>query len=154
MPDPDYIELGATQATFLFEVDGLTIGHFLEVSGLELEIEVESVTEGGENGFVHKLPGRMSWPNLHFKRGVTRNDTLFSWVQKSSGDGFVKAGNKLVRSTAAVTLVSPTGTRLRTWELDAAFPVRWSGPSFAASSDDVAMEELEIAHHGFVARTP
>lgn len=154
MPEVDYIELGARRATFLFEVDGVAIGEFLEVSGLKLEIEVTTLEEGGENGFVHKLPGRMTWPNLVFKRGMTSSDALFEWVQKSSGDGFAGGGNTLVRSSAAVTLVGPEGTRLRAWELDSAFPVRWSGPDFAADTDDVATEELEIAHHGFVAGTP
>ncbi len=153
MSSADFLELGARTATFVFEVDGIAIGQFLEVSGLELTVEVESIKEGGENNFEHKLPGRITWPNLKFKRGVTRSDSLFDWVKKSSGDGFAGAGNKLVRKTAAVTLVSPTGSRLRTWELDGAFPVRWSGPSFAAGSDDEATEELEIAHHGFGART-
>ncbi|MDC3332360.1 phage tail protein, partial [Ilumatobacter sp.] len=33
-----------------------------------------------------------------------------------------------------------------------AFPVKWTGPSFSASSTDMAEEQLEIAHHGFRAR--
>ncbi|MEZ5234014.1 MAG: phage tail protein [Acidimicrobiia bacterium] len=153
MPD-EYSVIGARKGIFIFEVDGLTIGEFLEVSGLKLEIDVMTLEEGGENGFVHKLPGRMKWPNLTFKRGVTNDDTLLNWIQKCSGDGFGGQGNKLVRSSAAVTLVSADGERLRSWELDGAFPVRWSGPDFAAGDDGIATEELEIAHHGFVARTP
>ena len=58
-------------------------------------------------------------------------------------------GNKLTRSTAAITLIGPGGQRLRAWNFDGAFPVKWSGPSFAVTSDEMAVEELEIAHHGF-----
>ena len=47
----------ANAATFLFEVDGVDIGAFMEVSGLEVSIETEDVSEGGQNSFVHKLPG-------------------------------------------------------------------------------------------------
>ena len=55
-------------------------------------VEVETYTEGGENGFVHKLPGRMTWPNLVLKRGVTAQDVLMNWLQDAVGDGsrFVK----------------------------------------------------------------
>jgi phage tail-like protein len=58
-------------------------------------------------------------------------------------------GNKLVRKTAAITLVDRTGTRLRSWNFIDAYPVKWTGPSFAATSTDAANEELEITHHGF-----
>jgi phage tail-like protein len=139
---------------FLFEVDGVQIGAFTEVDGLQADVAVEDVEEGGQNQFVHRLPGRLTWPNITFKRGVTDSDSLFSWLQESAGDEFSRKGNKLERKSAAVTLVSDKGERLRAWELAAAFPVRWRGPSFAASSTDLASEELEIAHHGFRASKP
>ncbi len=139
---------------FLFEVDGIQIGSFSEVDGLQADVAVENVEEGGQNQFVHRLPGRITWPNITFKRGVTDSDNLFSWLQKSAGDEFSRNGNKLERKSAAVTLVSAKGERLRAWELDAAFPVRWRGPTLAASSNDLASEELEIAHHGFRSSTP
>lgn len=138
-----------TAATFIVEVDGVEIGRFMEVSGLELTIGVEEVAEGGENSYVHKLPGRMSWPNLVLKRGITQNDALLTWANKSSGEQFAANGNKLTRSTAAITLIGPSGARLRAWNFDGAFPVKWTGPSFAVSADEMAVEQLEIAHHGF-----
>ena len=139
-------------ASFLVEVDGLEIGWFNEVSGLQVDVEVEDIQEGGENGYTHKLPGRMSWPNIVLKRGVTQNDTLLAWLNKSSGEGFASAGNKLTRSSAAITLIAADGTRLRAWNFDGAFPVKWTGPKFAVESPSAAVEELEIAHHGFRAK--
>jgi phage tail-like protein len=139
-------------ASFLVEVDGVEIGRFMEVSGLQVDITVEEVTEGGENSYSHKLPGRMSWPNIVLKRGITQNDSLLTWLNKSSGDGFAVAGNKLKRSTAAITLIGGGNVRLRAWNFDGAFPVKWTGPKFAASSNDAPEEELEIAHHGFRAK--
>jgi phage tail-like protein len=141
-----------TGATFLFEVDGVEIGQFMEISGLEVSVAVEELAEGGENSYVHKLPGAMSWPNLVLKRGITQNDSLLTWLNKSSGEQFSANGSALTRSTAAITLMGTSGTRLRSWDVDGAFPVKWRGPTFAASSNDMAVEELEIAHHGFRAR--
>jgi phage tail-like protein len=152
--DTGYYEDNPTAATFLVEVDGQPIGRFIEAQGLTIEVAVEEIQEGGQNGFVHKLPGRMSWPNLVLKRGLTESDNLIAWVNKSSGEGFAAANNKLARSTAAITLVSAGGTRLRAWEIEGAFPVKWSGPSFAAGADDNPEEELEIAHHGFRSTKP
>lgn len=152
MSDNSYDGERITAATFVFEVDGVEIGHFMEVSGLKVEISVESIEEGGENGFVHRLPGRMSWPNITLKRGVTQTDNLFTWMNKSSGEKFTAGGNKLVRSTAAITLIGPSKKRLRAWNFVEAFPVTWQGPDFAADSTSVATEQLEIAHHGFTAK--
>ena len=141
-----------TTATFLFEVDGLEIGQFMEVNGLEVEVSVESVEEGGENGFVHRLPGRMSWPNITLKRGVTQSNNLLDWLNKSSGEKFASGGNTLTRSSAAITLLGPSQKRLRAWEFVDVFPVKWKGPEFAADSNGAATEQLEIAHHGFKAK--
>ena len=152
MPNDSFDNERVTAATFLFEVDGVEIGRFMEVSGLEVSVAVEEVEEGGENSYVHKLPGRMTWPNITLKRGITQNDTLLAWLNKSSGEQFAASGNKLARSTAAITLIGPGGGRLRAWEFDGAFPVKWKGPDFAVSSTDMAVEELEITHHGFRAK--
>jgi phage tail-like protein len=142
-----------TTASFLFEVDGVQIGMFSEITGLEVAVEVATYTEGGENGFVHQLPGRMSWPNIVLTRGVTDSDALFAWVNKSAGSGFTANSNKLTRSTGAITVIGSNGSRLRSWELQDVFAVRWSGPRFAAHSGDPLQEELELAHHGFTSKT-
>ena len=152
MPNDSFDNERVTASTFLFEVDGVEIGRFMEVSGLEVTVGVEELEEGGENNYVHKLPGRMTWPNITLKRGITQNDTLLSWLNKSSGEQFAASGNKLERSTAAITLLGPSAQRLRAWEFDGAFPVKWKGPDFAVTSSDMATEELEITHHGFRAK--
>jgi phage tail-like protein len=140
-------------ASFLFEVDGVSIGMFSEVTGLEVNVNVATYEEGGENGFVHKLPGRMTWPHIVLRRGVTDNDALFSWVNQTSGAGFATNNNKLTRNTGAITVIGSDGSRLRSWDLQDAFAVRWSGPNFNAASAEPLHEELEVAHHGFTTKT-
>lgn len=137
---------------FILEVDGVEIGTFTEVSGLNVEVSEEQIEEGGQNHFVHRVPGRMTWPNIVLKRGLVENDNLFEWFWKTSGDGYAKE-NKLERHSAAITMTSEDGDRLRSWRLDGVFPVKWTGPELAASSSDRATEELEIAHHGFLVQT-
>jgi phage tail-like protein len=114
-----------------------------------VQIDVEELPEGGQNQFVHKLPGRMKWPNLVLKRGITNSDNLFEWFQLSSGDGFAGRDNKLGRRNGAISLADGKGRLVRTWRFMQAFPVKWTGPRFSASSRDLAVEELEVCHHGF-----
>ena len=134
---------------FIFAVDGIEIGAFMEVHGLSVEVKVDPIEEGGQIEFIHKVPGRMSWPNLVLKRGVTDDNALFEWFQQSSGEGLTGAHNRLARSTGHLTMVDANRNRLREWAFYEAFPVKWTGPGFSASSKDIATEELEIAHHGF-----
>jgi len=150
--DTGFYQRNVYAGTFLVEVDGQPIGRFKEISGLQVDVEVEQIEEGGQNAYVHKVPGRITWPNLVLKRGLTETNNLIAWLDGSSGNGFAKNGHKLTRSTLAITLISHDGKRrLRSWAFHDAFPVKWTGPSFSYDSSDMADEELEIAHHGFTA---
>src|SRR6478736_3812744 len=67
---------------FLVEIEGLIVGGFSEVTGLQVEIEVQDHREGGENGFIHKLPGPARYSqNLILKHGLTDLTSLWSWQQ-------------------------------------------------------------------------
>jgi phage tail-like protein len=138
---------------FTFTVDGVEIGVFREISGLELTIGTQDVVEGGQNGFVHKLPGRITWPNITFKKGLTQSDNLFAWINGVSGDGYAAQSNVLDRKTGAIAVVDHEGNPLRSWNLIDVFPVKWSGPSFGTDSQSPLEESLEITHHGFTAAT-
>ncbi|MEX1022723.1 MAG: phage tail protein [Dehalococcoidia bacterium] len=136
---------------FMFEVDGITIGAFMEVSGLEVEVDMADgeIKEGGQNEYVHRMPGRLKWSNLVLKRGTTQDNALFDWFRTSSGEGYAGRQDTLERKLAALAMVDGQGDILRTWVFYDAFPVKWTGPRFAASSTEVASEQLEVAHHGF-----
>lgn len=150
---PELTELekweGAFNASFLVELDGVELGRFREISGLQVDVDVESLEEGGENGFVHKFSGRMTWPNLVLKRGITKEDVLMAWLNDSVGTGMATRNGKVKRTSAAITLIASDGTRLRSWNVADAIPIRWAGPTFSADATDAAVEEVEIAHHGF-----
>jgi phage tail-like protein len=135
---------------FKFSVEGVgEIGAFTEVAGLTVEVDVVEIKEGGQNHFMHKLPGITKWPNIVLKRGITDSDNLFEWFAKTSGDGFAGEGNVLTRTQGQITVTDSMGEPVRAWTFEEAFPVKWTGPSLTSSSTAVAVEELEIAHHGF-----
>ena len=145
----DYFDADSpTSATFDVVVDGKTLGRFMEASGLEVEVEMFEVVEGGQNFHVHKFPGRFKFPNLTLKRGHTKDQGLIAWIDECSAGAFESNGKKLKRTTVALKLTSAKGKTLRSWTFYEAFPVRWKGPDFTADSDNFLVEELEIAHHG------
>ena len=127
---------------FVLEITGLAIGAFREVTGLQMEREILEYTEGGHNDFVHKLPGRVKYPNLVLKRGVTNQDELMKW--------FWQTQDLPERKDVTVKLVDPATTVMRTWAFKQAFPVKWIGPNLNAGSDTAATEQLELVHGGLV----
>jgi phage tail-like protein len=47
-----------------------------------------------------------------------------------------------------ISLVGPKGDAIRTWAFTDAWPVKWTGPTLNAASNQAATETLEIAHTG------
>jgi len=127
---------------FRVEVDNLIQAGFAECSGLQVETELEEVREGGENAFQYKLAKGSKYVNLTLKRGITDSDVLWNW-HKDVING------KVQRKMVYVVLLDQEGQETWRWSLQDAFPVKWMGPELKADGSAVAIESLELAHHGF-----
>lgn len=126
---------------FLLELNSIPVGGFSECSGLDLELEVEEYAEGGENRFVHKLPGRRKQSDLVLKRGLSGIE-LWKWFNDQ------KAGTVRTTSIGLTVQAYESSARPMTFEIHDAFPVRWHGPQLDAGQGVVATETLTLAHHG------
>jgi phage tail-like protein len=117
---------------------------FQEVSGLEAEMEVESVVEGGENRFVHRLPKAVKHPNLVLKRGVAPSGRgLAQWCAEVLEKDF---SAPIKPRGVTVSLCDEDGDPLRTWAIAGAFPVKWSVGGFDAMKNAMAIETIELAY--------
>ncbi|WP_293064934.1 phage tail protein [Moorena sp. SIO3F7] len=126
---------------FLIEIEGLVTGGFIEVRGLESEIEVEERPEGGQNRYVHQLLGRTKYPNLTLKHGLTGIDSLWTWYQATS-KGVIR------RKNGTIMLLDRQQIPAMYWNFKQALPVKWTGPEFNASSNEIAFETIELIHKG------
>jgi len=126
---------------FLVEIQGLVVGGFSEVSGLQAETEVETVEEGGVNDYVHKLPKKTKYPNLVLRKGITDSDALWKWHQDV-------VNGKINRKWGFIILLDSEGNEKSRWQFVEAYPVKWSGPDLKADSNAVAIESLELVHNG------
>lgn len=128
--------------SFVVRIDGDPFGGFSEVSGLQAEVDTLELVEGGENAFVHKLPGRVKHGNVTLRRGLA-SIGLWDWFSHLI-DGVPD------RRTVAIELLPPSGgPPERRWVLESAFPCRWNGPEFKADQSALAIEAVELCHHGF-----
>ena len=129
-----------TDHHFKVSVPGLTIGTFRQCNGLSMEFDVFEWAEGGNNEFIHHLPGRMRYPYLTLSSGLTDDAALQQW--------FWKTREKAELKEVTIELATQDGTVKRAWTFADAFPVRWSGPSVGADAAGLATESLDIAHSG------
>ena len=115
-----------TSSHFKVSIPGLAIGSFRECNGLSMEFEVFEWAEGGNNEFIHHLPGRMRYPYLQFSAGLTDEPALQEWFWKTREQAELKE--------ITIELATQDGQTKRSWTFADAFPVRWSGPAVAAAS--------------------
>ena len=129
---------------FALEVDGVEIAHFTECSGLKTSTEVFEIQEGGMNDRVHKLPGQSKWENITLRYGVTNDTTLLGWRNEILQDSFQSSGWR----NGSIVIKNNQMQVVRRYNFKSAWPVAWEGPSLSASGSELAVEMLEIAHHG------
>ena len=135
---------GGLAVYWKFGVDGMSLGTFTSCEGLGMEVSVEQREEGGNNYFVHQLPGRLSYPNIKFTRPLSKHsETVARWfINIANGTG-------IKRTNGQIVALSPEGMVIAQWGLMGIIPVRWIGPGFRSGSDQAAIETVEIAHQGF-----
>lgn len=132
---------------FAVEIQGVVTGYFTECSGLGSEneiIEHKVVTESGQE-VVMKIPGRLTWQNITLKRGITSSMDLWDW-RKLVEDGKVSEA----RHDGSITMFDQELNPVARWEFKQAWPVKVTGPQPKADSNEIGVEEMEIAHEYIV----
>lgn len=132
---------------FKVEIDGITTTAFKECSGLDSSTGVVNYREGTDPTLAQrKLSGLSSFSNVSLRRGITSDHSLWDWRKSiASGD--------LQRRDLSIILMNDKGEEQIRWNLQNAWPDKWTGPSFDATSDAVSIEALELTHEGVEVQT-
>jgi len=138
--------------SFYFEVKVIGIATasdaaFIELDGLSAERTFDTLKEGGENRFEHRLPGRTKYNNLVLKRGLlVAKSELADWCTLVLESDL---GVALVTKDIDVSLLDTGGSPLITWNVKDAWPVKWNVDGFKAMENKIALESLEFAYSYF-----
>ena len=123
------------------EIDGLEAGGFSEVTGFDASIYVIEYREGDMTQTPLKIPGLKKYGNITLKQGLVDSMVLYEWMTAGlEGD--------VERKTLTITLLDIAGSPAASWQIINAWPVKYTAPDFNATSSEVAIESLEIAHEG------
>lgn len=125
------------------QMGDLPVAGFSECGGLQLETEVQDYMQGGLNTHVLKFPTRTKQSNLVLKRGIV-DRKLWQWYAD------VVKGVMTFRGGSIVVFDPSGGETVMTFEFDHAFPCKWIGPALNAAQNSVAVETLELCHHGLI----
>jgi phage tail-like protein len=128
---------------FRVEIDGISRAGFRECSGLDSSQDPVAYREGTDPLTERKLPGMNKYSAISLKWGITDDAELYKW-RKQAQDG------KVERKNGSIVLIDDTGAEKLRWNFINGWPSKWTGPSFNAAGNEVAIETLEIAHEGLV----
>jgi phage tail-like protein len=123
---------------FRVEIDGTSVAAFRECSGLNFTTDPVEYREGTDVALSpRKLPGLRKFANLQLKRGFTQDKALWTWyknILNGTDD----------RRNGSVVLQDELHNDVLRWEFEAGWITRWEGPTFNATSNDVAIETIEL----------
>ena len=121
---------------FKVEIEGVTVGAFTEVSGLEAVTEVLETSDGDALP-IRKRPGRTTYSNIVLGRGFTNTDELWLWY-KAVTDG------KVERRNGSIIFCDDAGGEITRYDFFEAWPCRWKTSTLSSRQRGTLIEEIEI----------
>ncbi len=130
------------------EIGGESIS-FSEVSGLSISYDTTTyleskTTEPGSGPNLMNMPGQLKAVNISLKKGyvLARSmKVLYNWINSMQI-------NQIEKKDIKVRLCDEAGKPLVSWTVLNAFPIKLDAPTFSASSNDVAIESMELMADG------
>ena len=129
---------------FYFEVKwDAAVLSFQEVSGLDVETQIIEYRHGDNPVFsVIKMPGIAQYGNITMKKGVFKSDNKFwDWYNQIQM-------NTIKRVPVTISLLDEAGAPTMVWTLTNAWPTKITSTDMTSDGNEVAVEEIEIAHEG------
>jgi len=119
---------------------------FQSVGGLEVQLETESLKEGGENRFEHALPVRRKYAGLSLKRGLlspTAGSKITEWCLNAF------QSDKIEPTDLDILLLNEEREPLMKWKVIHAWPKSWKFGELNAEKSEVLIESLELQYNRF-----
>ena len=123
-------------------IDNKEEAGFNEVSSPDVTADPIEYREGNTAGKTPgKQPGILKYSNVTLKRGTTDSQIFVAWMKD------IQAG-KATRKTVVITLMDDEMKEVASWQLEKAWPTKYTAPDFNATSNEVAIESLELVTEG------
>jgi len=123
---------------FLFELQGVRVAYFTQISGLGVDIDVIEIREGGDMSQVRTLPGLVRYPRITLSWGLTKSGEMWDWLMTAVNGQVEKKG-------AAIISVGPDGRQeMVRYNMTGVWPCHWSGAKLDALGSEAAIESMTL----------
>jgi phage tail-like protein len=145
----------SSPSAFWFELSigdlGSAHAAFQEVSGIEVNADIETISEAGLNSYSHRVPKRTSYNNLVLKRGLVIDDSaMMDWVKDSIQNGLNTSGGikpkQIILSLLGPSDDGASGVPIQSWNFVGAYPVKWSIGALNSTESALTIESIEFAY--------
>lgn len=116
---------------------------FMEVTGLDVEMEMESYTEGGQNRFVWQLPKRARYADITLKRAMFLDSSIVQWC-KDAFENFTFQPTNIT-----ISLLNEKHDPVQSWHVVNALPKKWSIAGFNAQDNSMMVESITLSYQFF-----
>lgn len=149
-PPQDQQETGAAPGTWVDPYPAynfkLSIGadqaRFTQCSGIGVRVESVPYREGGGDGTVHQIPGRVEYAAVELRYGLTQSTELWEWF-------LTGVNGSVQRRNVSIAVLERDGvTEAVRWNLLNAWPSEWRGAPLDALGHEVAIESLTLVFEG------
>jgi len=108
---------------------------------MQAEIEMETIYEGGQNLYQHRVPKRINYSNLVLQRGLVTSISPLNLNITMALSSF-----SFNPSTVLVILFDEAGNHVMHKIFLKAVPVKWSISDMDADSNRVIVESIELSY--------
>lgn len=123
---------------------------FAECDGLEMNMQVKTIREGGNNTRQIHLSGPATYGQVTLKRGMTEDLDLWDWFDHVQHDPY-----RGVRADAEIIMLGADGEREQVrFLLERCVPVKVRAPALNAKDGLVAIEEIQLAYERLAIKRP
>lgn len=117
---------------------------FKEVSGLDTEMDMETIREGGVNDFEYKVPKQVKHGNLILKRAMLPlTHPVVLWCESVLDNDF---SQPIIPVDIKISLLNENRLPIYNWVCSTAYPVKWQVDSLDAGKNSILIETMEFAY--------
>ncbi|MBL5829217.1 phage tail protein [Serratia fonticola] len=110
---------------------------FSSASGLDINFDTIEYRDGTGNWY--KMPGQRQTPNITLSKGVfSGKNVIYEWINSIQL-------NQVEKKDIMISLTNEAGTEvLVSWNVSNAFPTSLTSPSFDATSNEIAVQQITL----------
>lgn len=125
---------------FKIMIGGEAVGHFLECSGICIDVGTTEYRPSGLAPSIVQIPTITTYHDITLRYGLTASTQMWDWF-------LATVRGAVQRRNVSIILFDAAGSSpVLQYDLIGAFPKHWSGPPLRTTARDIAVETIVLAY--------